>query len=219
MATKNVFEIRYRNLQKLINERHSGNRSEFARAVEKNINLINLSLTPNAEKRRNIGEKLARDLEKLAHLPKDWLDKDHGNNGISLVTAILRVAGDTRMSNDIFPESLIIGSSWLKATCPTTLPENVRFAHQRDESMAGVVANGDVLLVDTSITDINADGLYLLGMGDSNVVTRLVVRQLDGSIVVKASNPNFPASIIKAKDAKKLAVKGRLINKLSFSPL
>lgn len=70
-----IFQVRRRNLVAYIDEKHEGNRAEFCRAIGKNPNLINLALTKNKEYRKNIGEKLARDIEQLAGMPSGWLDQ------------------------------------------------------------------------------------------------------------------------------------------------
>lgn len=77
MATKLmdlIYLARRLNLKRLIDVCHGSNRSSFARATKKNVNLINLSLTDNEELRRPIGEKLARDFEEVLALPMLALD-------------------------------------------------------------------------------------------------------------------------------------------------
>lgn len=69
-----IFETRRKNLLSHIADKHQGNRAEYCRAIGKNPNLINLTLTRNPDHRKNIGEKLARDLEHLSNLPDGWLD-------------------------------------------------------------------------------------------------------------------------------------------------
>lgn len=61
-----AFEARRVNLTDYIADRYESNRAAFCRATGKNPNLINLVLTDNADYRRNIGEKLARDIERKA---------------------------------------------------------------------------------------------------------------------------------------------------------
>lgn len=70
-----IFEVRRRNLVAYIQDKHEGNRAEFCRAIGKNPNLINLALTKNKEYRKNIGEKLARDIEQQSGMPSGWLDQ------------------------------------------------------------------------------------------------------------------------------------------------
>jgi len=102
-----VFEIRRRNLIAYIEDKHHGNRAEFCRRIGKNPNLINLALTRNDEYRKNIGEKLARNIERLAGMPVGWLDMQ--------VTQPAESSTSLPISTG---EVFISGKLWLTATDP-----------------------------------------------------------------------------------------------------
>lgn len=71
-----IDEIRRANLLVLIDE-SGGKRAALAEKINTNPAYISQLLTPNAEKRRSIGDDLSRRLEESYKKPRGWMDKDH----------------------------------------------------------------------------------------------------------------------------------------------
>jgi len=62
-------------LKRLIDERFEGKQADFARAINRSPSLVWQCLSGH----RNIGEKLAREIESKLRLKKGWLDTDSNN--------------------------------------------------------------------------------------------------------------------------------------------
>lgn len=78
---KDVYAVRRDNLQRIIDEKFDGKQIRFSEAMEmENPSLVSRLLSSNPSTRKNIGRALARDIEKVAGKPINWLDAAHGSN-------------------------------------------------------------------------------------------------------------------------------------------
>lgn len=191
-----LHDIRRQNLRDLIDSKYEGNRSQFSRAVGKNVNLINLILSSNLELRRNLGERMAREIEKGANLPEGWLDADHRDPLASHVVSIPVIPGAKRLPHDRVLTSIVAGEQWLAAAYPTVdKVDNLRVLTMRDDSMSPTIQEGDVVVVDMSVNKFTRDGVYLIG-ANSDRILRRIQQQLDGTIVVRALNEMYDTTVL-----------------------
>lgn len=72
MGTKTAHEIRRANLRSLASEH--GGRDELAQKIGRDRNQVDQLLT-----KKNMGGKIARDIEAKLKLSKGWMDNDHGS--------------------------------------------------------------------------------------------------------------------------------------------
>lgn len=70
---KSIYEIRRENAKTLVS--HCGNMATFASRIDRVQTQISRLIGKNPS--RNIGERLARHIERCFCLPKFWLDTDH----------------------------------------------------------------------------------------------------------------------------------------------
>lgn len=70
-----IFEIRRKNLRRLIQINYAGNQSLFGRTIGRSESYVNRLLT-DADYGKNLGELLARHIEGALSLPAGWFDKD-----------------------------------------------------------------------------------------------------------------------------------------------
>ncbi len=73
-----IYAIRRRNLQQLINERAQGNAADFARSIGRERAQIAQYLSPTYNNGRSIGERVARAIEKEAGIETGSLDRNEG---------------------------------------------------------------------------------------------------------------------------------------------
>jgi len=207
----NIYDIRRKNLSALIQSKYENNRSLFARSVDKNVNTINLYLTMNESLRRNIGERNARDLERMASLPTGWLDDPaSASPGMSMVTSIDRITGSAKDSPDPAGDSIAMGAKFIKMNYPDTDEQNLGFITVIDDEMTPTLKRYDLAIVDSNDKDIWRAGLFLVMVGDTLKVRRLS-QKLDGSIEVSRDKTHYPDDIVAANELDKLRVIGRVI--------
>lgn len=70
-----VFDRRQARLRELIRTRYDGKQTRFAEAIDRSQNYVSRMLT-TGENRKNIGEELAREIERILRLTDGWLDTD-----------------------------------------------------------------------------------------------------------------------------------------------
>lgn len=73
--SQSLIDCRKNNLKKYILEKFNGNNTAFAKAVDKNVNQINLFLTDNEKFFRAMGERVARSMEQSLGLQEGFFDK------------------------------------------------------------------------------------------------------------------------------------------------
>lgn len=173
MSAVDVFEARRLNLIDHISSQFDGNRAAFCRATGKNPNLINLVLTDNAGYRRNIGEKLARDIEQRAGLQAGWLDLPRGSApGRSRCIPLVSYSAIPD-EPPIKPEHFALMP--LDSTYPIVLAGSCQlvFAVVTESSMEPTLVYGDLVYVDLEVKCIESDGLYVLRRGIRTEVRRV----------------------------------------------
>jgi len=205
-----IFDVRRENLLSLIRDSYQNNRAEFSRSTGKNPNLINLVLTNNPEYRRNIGEKLARDIEKRCGIADGWLDSPRGM-GIRRVTKvpILTDAGDV-------PDRAPLESDY-HVTLPVDDPTlalrstgagNLVIVIAKESCMAPAFHVGDFVWVDLGVKKISGDGIYVIRMSDGSLFRR--IQQLPtGELRVSTDDPAYAPQILKGKAISNLRIIGK----------
>lgn len=206
-----IYEIRRRNLLALIERKYENNRSLFARSVDKNVNTINLYLTLNEALRRNIGERNARELEKMASLPVGWLDNEsNGVEGLALVTNVARISGSTRDNPDPAGEALVMGTKYLQMYFPDLDESALGFVTIVDDEMQPTLKRGELVLIDNKDKDIYRSGLFLVLIGSSLKVRRLS-QKMSGGIEVSRDSTHYADEVIPTEELDRLKVVGRCI--------
>ncbi len=76
--------------------------------------------------------------------------------------------------------------------------------------MRPTIAEGDVLLVDTNITNVRDSAIYVLQLGGVLLVKRLRIR-LDGGVDVISDNPAYPVESVAQRDLDRLEIAGRVV--------
>lgn len=214
-----IYEIRRRNLLALIERKYENNRSLFARSVDKNVNTINLYLTLNEGLRRNIGERNARDLEKMASLPNGWLDAESsGREGLTLVTNIDRITGSTKDNPDPAGDSLAMGTKYLQMHFPELDESSLGFITVVDDEMKPTLNKSEIVLIDNEDKDIYRSGLFLVMIGSALKVRRLS-EKMGGEFEVSRDSTHYPDEVIAKDQLDRLKVVGRCIGAWSHRRL
>lgn len=205
-----ISDIRRANLLALIEDKYEGNRSAFSRATGKNVNLINLVLTANPDFRRNIGERLARDLEELASLPKGWLDLTHtgGPTGQMATFQIMRLGRDGESLENLTLASDVIAR---QLDAPTSM-RAVKACYMPTDDMAPAINKGDLMFVDSGVTQIAKDGVYVIVVNEDLFVRR-VKKTLSGAM--RASADKDPQSVEDLPGSAVIA--GRIVGLMKFA--
>ncbi len=77
ISAMDLAEIRRQRLREIIDTRFNGVAAHFAAAIGREPSYVSRALTDNAKHRKNIGEDLAREIERALRLPAGYLDNQH----------------------------------------------------------------------------------------------------------------------------------------------
>jgi plasmid maintenance system antidote protein VapI len=209
-----LFEIRRNNLNQLVLDKFNGNKSALARAADVHHNHINLLLSANEVHRRNMGEDLARRVEKALGLPQYWLDKDHSNDddSVSTIHSMPLDNGLKRVLKTSSVTSLALSTTWIRAQMPEASgPDNLFLAAVATDEMAPDLLPKDIVMIDAAVKAYTVDGVYLLTAGNGDAYLRRIRKQLAGNFVVSAGEQSETMG-----DLHGLSVLGRVVQKIQM---
>lgn len=107
-----------------------------------------------------------------------------------------------------------IGREIIKDLWHVQNPNVLKLFKASGDSMADTIEDGNILLVDTSRTDYQNGGIYLLTINNDWFIKRLRKR-LTGELDVISDNSKYPIETFKPNDDIEVVVKGRVIKNLS----
>jgi phage repressor protein C with HTH and peptisase S24 domain len=89
-------------------------------------------------------------------------------------------------------------------------PKNLAVVEAFGDSMMPTIADGDIMLVDTSELEVRGPAIYVVLAGNAAIVKRVELK-MDGSVVVKSDNPAYEPYIYKPGQVDQLRVLGKVV--------
>lgn len=96
--------------------------------------------------------------------------------------------GADTYSEEVMAGSITLTHQFVENYIHPSRASDLRFIHAYGDSMAPTLNSGDVLLVDTSVTEVRIDGIYVLRAHDRLFVKR-VRQRMDGNFEISSDNP------------------------------
>ncbi len=199
---KTIQEIRRDNARKLRDG--AGGNSSFAALMDREATQISRIIGKNPTK--NIGDDLARHMEKCFSLPTGWLDQEHDSSSINTRKEVYSPEHEIRWVPVI---SWVQAGAWAEMAytetdlsllenfpCPVPCGPLTYILRVVGDSMIHEYKPGDMIFVDPEVPPVHGDDVIAL-MTDSGETTfkRLVE---DGSQkYLKALNPDWPEQYIR----------------------
>lgn len=91
-----------------------------------------------------------------------------------------------------------------------TAPQNLRIVTGLGDSMKPTFLDGDPLLLDTGVTDIKIDAVYMFDLNDEVFIKRLQ-RKPDGTLLMSSDNKLYEPHVIQNVERAKFVVHGRVL--------
>lgn len=98
--------------------------------------------------------------------------------------------GAELQDGDVMIGTITLAPSFVNDQLRISQCDGLRFIHAHGDSMSPTFNSGDVLLVDTAITDVKIDGVYVLRAYDRLFVKR-VRQRIDGQFEISSDNPTY----------------------------
>lgn len=213
-----IYQTRYENVRDLV-ERMGGG-SAFATKVNMSPQLV--SNIAREKPSKQIGAKLARRIESELGLPVGQLDTPQGlqvvNNSpedSSVEVPVLNVVasagpGVSMPWNEEVMHKIRVSKHWLRNNTQASSFENLAIVTARGDSMVPTFEDGSVLLVDTSITAMKVDGVYVIAKSEDLYIKR-IQRNMDGTFTVISDNKAYADQYISNPIKEGFLVLGRVL--------
>ncbi|AOY00119.1 S24 family peptidase [Jeongeupia sp. USM3] len=229
-----IAEIRRRNLRQLIRSRFDGTAANLAQLIGRQPGYVSRLLTENEDHRRNLGEKLARDIEAQCGLPTGWLD--HENDQVPPVAPAtitpppvpliqrdlcrfkvysLEASAGAGLANG---EAELLGAleflpADAEAIIGTRNDQDIIIVRAKGDSMTPTITSGDALFIDPRVSYFAGDGIYIIVIDGLAMIKRL---QLVGPGRYKVCSDNqlyHPYEI----NSDEMHITARVLKSLPFS--
>lgn len=179
---------------------------------------------------RNIGTANAARIEEAAGVPSGWLDIDHEQERMS--EAVPRAAmytGGGRVEPVRFEQPAQRASGlqlrpigyvvdWVRHQLPSVEPHSMQLVMEAGSSMSQTVPPTCIAVLNTAITSIVDDGVYLLEFSGMRVLRRAAL-QLDGSLVLTSEARGVDPIRVDRGFERSLRVIGRVVSTFSINPV
>ncbi len=100
--------------------------------------------------------------------------------------------------------------SWILAKCPSCDPKKLGLLTAQGNSMLPTIAHLDLVIVDTSVKTIQADGVYVVAFSGETYIRR-IQKQIDGGILIITDNQQYPPIRLSKDELSDISIKGRCI--------
>jgi len=177
-----------------------------------------------------ISEKSARKFEKNLGYPEGSLDQpvDEDGNAIDVssilrgctipvlsATASMGPGITSALEHDEQVETFRATKRWIQSKLShASSPDNIRIITGLGDSMMGTYNHGDALFVDTGITALDVDAVYVMEYDDELYIKR-IQRSL-GTYTMISDNPSYRDVDIPKEKLADLRVIGRVIGAMNF---
>ncbi len=203
-------------------QERGGNQSEFARYVGVAPQSVQQWIAGETSPRRN---NLTRAAEYLRVTPGFLQFGDVAGavpeagsvriDGDSIEIPLLDATGSMGVGMAIqdrvdVVERMKVSGAWLRRTINVSTPENLRLITAYGDSMEGTFSDGDVLLIDSGVTEIRIDAVYALELNGELYIKRLQ-RRPDGSVLMISDNKKYEPYRIDNGERHQFRVLGRVL--------
>lgn len=225
-------------MRKLVAE--AGSVAEVARRSGKQDSQLNAVLNGVKSENgtpRGIGHKMAADLEKGMRKPEGWMDSAHtglkepaaeysvkqDDDAVKIphLTAVASMGSGLPddLGHDTVVDTVSLSKEWIRSNLTSiTSPANLKMLTGYGDSMQGTFSHGDVLFVDTGVSDVKVDAVYVLRLNDELYIKRLQ-RLPNGDIKMISDNRSYDPYVIENGEKNRFDVLGRVAGVWNFKRL
>lgn len=168
---------------------------------------------------KNIGDKLARHIEKTFGYPEGYLDATIVNSvedeDGSVLIPLLDVRGSMGPGavmnvDDEVIRLIRLSKAWIREKTRGVSLNSLKLITGKGDSMSPTFEDGSALLVDQSAVEINVDGVYVIDRNGELFIKRMQ-RKPSGGFIMISDNPKFMPQVIEGNDLQFLRVLGRVL--------
>jgi hypothetical protein len=211
-----IFALRRANLRDLINNKFNGVAAKAAAELGMQASYMSRVFSDNPAHSRNIGNDLARKIERVFDLPEGWMDREHPGNGQtglaveprSVTIAELPLLDTPTEVSGV--ASIVVSERWMYQHLGVADPSSMTVLTATGDAMGDTFHDGDVLFVDRSHTSISADAIYAIVL-NGELWVRRVQRKMDGSVALIPDNERYETHLLDPETRTSIRVLGRVV--------
>lgn len=118
--------------------------------------------------------------------------------------------GLARPEFDVVIDSIVTSVDYLSRNVRYSAPDNLALITGYGDSMQPTFSDGDILLVDTGITEIKIDAVYVMALKDELYIKRMQ-RRADGTFLMISDNNTYPPIEVSSAELKRFQVLARVL--------
>lgn len=81
------------------------------------------------------------------------------------------------------------------------------------DSMEPCLADGDLILIDTSVTRVENNAIYVIQV-EGDLLVKRIQKKIDGTVIIKSDNERYEPEIFRGESVELLKVVGRMVRRL-----
>lgn len=120
---------------------------------------------------------------------------------------VVAISPDVSPGDKDLVRMLKVSKNWILSRVPGASLQSLQLINPMDDSMSPTIPSTGFVIVDTSITRFDRDGVFIFENVGQRYIKR-VQRQIDGSLKLLSDNPRYPIQTVAASDAGKIKVVG-----------
>lgn len=212
----NIYQNRYEYLRDII-ARHGG---QAAVAEKLGVTRQYMNLVGSDKQKKNIGNAMARKIETVFGLPIGTIDSPMESKvaqmtdttiTVPMLNVVASMGHGARMDHEEETvQNITFSKRWLRTNITASSYERLAVVTAKGDSMADTFLDGSILLVDTGITQLKIDGVYVLLREDELFIKR-IQRNIDGSYDIISDNPMYKTQRVENPLKSGLLVLGRVL--------
>lgn len=206
-------------VQKLIDAMFNGVQADFAKAIDKGAGQVNHWLTEV----RNIGDGVASQIETKLDLPRGWLDSKadvpleaiENTNKDGIIFNRLNISakmgnGHINDEHTEIVDQVKTTTAWARRHIGGNLP-HIQLITAEGDSMQGTIEAGEMVFVDTTVTEYRSEGIYVLADQDGNLRIKRLFRHTNGDLSLISDNNTYPTETLAGEDQNQIHICGRVV--------
>jgi phage repressor protein C with HTH and peptisase S24 domain len=120
--------------------------------------------------------------------------------------------GRVEPEHDTIIDYMRVSMAWVRRHLVISRPAALRIMFGDGDSMWPTFDDGDLLLVDTGITELRSDGIYALTRGDRRIIVKRLQCLSDGAIVIRSDNKDrYEPEIVPESAVHELRIIARVV--------
>lgn len=120
--------------------------------------------------------------------------------------------GGALVHSEQIVDHIAFKADWLKQQLGLS-PAQAAVISVIGDSMEPCLADGDLILIDTSVTRVENNAIYVIQV-EGDLLVKRIQKKIDGTVIIKSDNERYEPEIFRGESVELLKVVGRMVRRL-----